>query len=336
MTELEKRGSFRGLGVSLRLLTMLITGAVVYHLVEWKHVWRGLADLTLITVVLGVGMCVVRGVLQAWRWKWLNSDVSGVSSSWNYIVYVLSANTFNLVMPGGLGGDFVRSALIYRNAGGKKWQNVLSVWADRVLGLFSIVCIGTVVGMCAVDLPNRREYLFLVGGLWVGFVLLFGLLLCSARMSWALRRLREWGKCGQSLHAISGEISFAIRYYRQSWGNVLKALAICIPIHLCSFAVLYLVTTAMGTGLGFLQVVAVASVLWVVLAIPVSISGFGVRELTLVYLLGPYGVCASRATAISFGYFAIAVVLGMVGVPFVYLVMKRGKEKGRSREDDSM
>jgi len=77
-----------------------------------------------------------------------------------------------------------------------------------------------------------------------------------------------------------------------------------------------------------------AALLWVILAIPISIAGFGVRELTLVYLMAPYRVYASIATAISLGYFAVSVTLGMVGIPFVYLVMKN-KKTGLRNKDES-
>ncbi|MBW2650907.1 MAG: flippase-like domain-containing protein, partial [Deltaproteobacteria bacterium] len=115
MTQSAQATSFKSLGVWLRLLVMLITGGVVYHLVDWKNVWQGLSDLTATTLVLGVGVCVGRSGLQGWRWKWLNSDRAGSFSIWNYVVYILSGNTFNLVMPGGLGGDFVRSVLVYKH-----------------------------------------------------------------------------------------------------------------------------------------------------------------------------------------------------------------------------
>jgi len=333
MTQSAQATSFKSLGVWLRLLVMLITGGVVYHLVDWKNVWQGLSDLTATTLVLGVGVCVGRSGLQGWRWKWLNSDRAGSFSIWNYVVYILSGNTFNLVMPGGLGGDFVRSVLVYKHAEGKKAENVLSVWTDRLLGLFSILCIGAVAGIFTTELPNRRNYLLLVGALLGGFILLFVLVVHDGWLSWLERRLKRCCKTGQVVCSFLNTIHSAVQYYRQSPSSILKALVICIPIHLCSFLVFYLVMTALGAGLNFLQGVTVASVLWVILAVPVSISGFGVRELTLVYLLAPYGVSASLATAISFGYFAVAVALGVVGIPFVYLAMKNKKTGSRSKYD---
>jgi uncharacterized protein (TIRG00374 family) len=335
MTQPKKENSSKSFSVWLRLLVMLITGGVVYHLVEWKNVWQGLSDLTATIVVLGVGVCMARSGLQGWRWKWLNSDASGSFSIWDYIVYTLSSNTFNLVMPGGLGGDFIRSVLIYKNAEGKKGENVLSVWTDRLLGLFSILCLGAIVGIFTAELPNRCNYLLLIGVLLAGFVFLFILSVNNSWLSWLVRHLKKCGKPGHVVCSVLDTMRSAVQYYRQNPSCILKALVICIPIHMCSFLVFYIIMTALGAGLNFFQVMAVASLLWVILAIPVSIAGFGVRELTLVYLLAPYGVSASLATAISLGYFAVGVALGTVGIPFVYLAIKN-KRTGLKNKYESI
>lgn len=320
-----KMASFKSVGFWLRLLAMLITGGLVYRLVDWNSVWQGLSDLTPTTVVLGVGACVVRSALQAWRWKWLNTDTTCPFTLWTYLVYILSGNTYNLVMPGGFGGDLVRSMLVYRHAKDKKGENALSVWTDRVLGLLSILCIAVLAGLFSTELPNRRSYLLLAGSLSGALIILLVLVMHGSWVSGLARRLRRCGRMGLVLCSLLDTMHSAVQHYRQSPISILKAFVICIPIHGCSFLVFYLVATAMGAGLDFLQVMVVVSVLWVILAVPVSISGLGVRELSLVYLLAPYGVSASLATAISFGYFSVAVALGVVGIPFVYLAVRGRK-----------
>jgi glycosyltransferase 2 family protein len=50
--------------------------------------------------------------------------------------------------------------------------------------------------------------------------------------------------------------------------------------------------------------------------LPLSVSGFGLREGSLIFMLGPYGVPASAAVALSLLFFSRRLALGGLGLLF--------------------
>jgi hypothetical protein len=75
----------------------------------------------------------------------------------------------------------------------------------------------------------------------------------------------------------------------------------------------YVLATAVGIQLPVAVIGWVSAVLAIIQLIPVSIAGLGVREATLVLLLGRYGIPAAQALSFSLTIFGLTAVLGAAG-----------------------
>ena len=75
----------------------------------------------------------------------------------------------------------------------------------------------------------------------------------------------------------------------------------------------YLVARAIGVTISVWYFVLFVPIVSVVLMLPVSMSGLGVREGAYVYLFGQAGVSTAQALTMSLLIYALRVVAGLVG-----------------------
>jgi uncharacterized protein (TIRG00374 family) len=110
----------------------------------------------------------------------------------------------------------------------------------------------------------------------------------------------------------------ALRFFRRNSHLLLTALLLCLPIHGLSFVTTYIIAKSLGIDVSFFDVSVVLSLVWVITAVPITISGAGVRELSVIYFLSLFGVQAEPATALSIYLYIVSLALGLIGLAFVF------------------
>jgi uncharacterized protein (TIRG00374 family) len=306
------------LGVIVRLLGFIVTIGLLDQLVDWEQVFA-----QVFIVPAGVfTICVLLALLRVWitgvRWRLMNPDRGGEISSWSYFRFMMISATCNLFLPGALGGDIARSFILYNSDSPSRFTHILSIAADRYVGLLSILILGLVAILALPAISGRAEYLTvtlffittIIGGTWA--------LISELLPRLARRLLPDSSRARRLVLDLHDRMTRALEFYRDEKGHVAGAFALCLPIHLISFGILYVFAFYDGIEISFLTLASVSSLVWVISAIPISISGLGLRELSFVYLLSLQGVTAEAATALSLQFFAISVVIGVLGAPLLW------------------
>lgn len=220
--------------------------------------------------------------MSAVRWNiLLRSQKVVVPFLWAHNMTYLSA-CFNLFIPGAVGGDAFRMAYVARRVPERKAAVILTVVADRFVGLYgllSLCLVGMLVSFSAVmAVVPLKLMLFSVVAIVVGgpiSLLLFFLLL--PRLPW----LRSYvdappqGKIGHIVHAVVD----AMRHFMQAKGLLVLAIVVCVVAQAIEvFAVIWI---AMGLDMmtlspeGFYVATPLA---WLANVIPISPGGLGVGE----------------------------------------------------------
>jgi hypothetical protein len=97
-------------------------------------------------------------------------------------------------------------------------------------------------------------------------------------------------------------------------GETVRIVAITLAAQLLGLAAVVAAGAAIGLDVAPVTLGWMRTAVLVAVMLPVSVSGFGVREGALVALLGQYGVSGEQAVAFSFLIFAvITLVNGAVG-----------------------
>jgi hypothetical protein len=196
---------------------------------------------------------------------------------------------FAQVLPS-VASDGVRAWLLARLGG--DWRNaVISVVLDRAIGAGLLLALGFAILLLPSGLTALGGYrdvvLVAYGGLLLAGALV---LLLAPRIAPLLARWRysRW----------FGRLALdARRVVLGPRGPVIVALG-CL-IHVLTIAVVWSVARAQGLALPVSDAAVLFTVMVGVGLLPISISGWGLRELAVISLLGEHGIAPERALLLS-------------------------------------
>ena len=214
---------------------------------------------------------------------------------------------YNQFLPGGTGGDIIKSYYLLKETPNEKAGALLAVVFDRFIGLVALVAItATLIGLRYDFLSQKPETRNL---LWL---LLF---LLSVSVAFLLATFVITGfKLVHSLPArFPGrdrliEISAAYHLYAHHWRATLVAFGASLIAHLATFATFLCAAYALGAPVPLVNFFAVMPVERTISALPISFAGIGLREKVLQIMLN--GLCGvPEAKAILIGSLSFLIIL---------------------------
>lgn len=282
---------------------------------------------------LGVGVAVFFGctILATARWKVLLA-VQDIEMSWlrTWQLFMIGM-FFNLFMLGSTGGDVVKMFLTMRETTKNKAAALLSVFMDRVIGMLALIFLSAALLVFRYDQLSHAEgsAALLRVLLWLlaaSMVIIVGMFVVSG-LGW-VHYLPAW----TPLRGRIVEISAACHLYAKAWRLTIWAFLVSFPLFAMFFTTFYCAARAFTDQLGLLDMFSVMPIVAVITAIPISISGIGLRESLFVQLLAPFGVTAAVATLISVTGFFINTVGSLAG-GLVFLFYRSSSHESVSLRD---
>jgi uncharacterized membrane protein YbhN (UPF0104 family) len=211
---------------------------------------------------------------------------------------------FNQVLPTGIGGDAVR-AWRCRKLGIGLGAAVRSILLDRACGYFVLIFLYASVLPSLINFyPQTHQRVAIVGVFSAGMVGLLALVTLDY-LPRAIRRVRAIGP----LIELSRE-SRRLLVNPKLGSAVLGLSVITIALTVIAFP---LAADAVGSHLPLEDWIIIVPPVTLLQLLPVSLAGWGVRELALVVALGPFGVPAESALATSLLMGFCAILVGLPG-----------------------
>jgi len=280
---------------------------------EWRpgmpRVFLDLEPLGLLGAFAGLLLGLAFGVTRWWRILHL----AGCRSSWWNTLRLSSLGLFfNLVLPGITGGDLPKALLVVRENPDRRADALATVVIDRLVGLWSLVCIASVViwwtggDFGPLRLPVAGAFALLSLGLV--FVIAPG-----PRRALKIDRLLERLPQAERL----GKLERAVLLYRGRPGELGLSVLFSFGNHLSVIAATYAIGVAFGTQLGVGEFVGIVSVANLVSSLPLSPGGWGVGEAAFGTLFAMMGSVAALGVAVSVTYRLCTVALGLAGGLFL-------------------
>jgi hypothetical protein len=309
----------KAVGLWLRLIGLATSLLILWYLGDWATFATIVRRVGPLVVAVAIALAMISTWMTSLRWRLLDPDLARQMRHWDYFRYVMIGATANMFMPGALGGDAVRIALVAKDLQSHRGVAVAAILADRWIGLFSIIMLGAIACLFATELAHRRELLLVVLALNLMFVI--GWFLASNRSlsGWLLQLVDRDGLVWRGLGAVFKAWRQSIEFYSSNRKRVLGGLLLCLPIHLCWFLIVFLLAREIGIDLSFLSLTMTTALSWVIVAAPISFGGVGIREISFVYLLSLQGVDAERAVVLGACQSAIFLVRAVLGLPLFWL-----------------
>jgi uncharacterized membrane protein YbhN (UPF0104 family) len=235
--------------------------------------------IALATLILAVNVLVVTP-----RWS-LILDVLGYRTSWKALFEsVLLGFFLNQVLPTSVGGDVLRAWRAKQL--GASWQtSIHSVLFDRATGVL-ISLLGALLLLPLAGYHQGGQIIEWTVGAVAGCAV-FGLAALWAFGHWSTA---AHSLC-ESMWAFAGRPCASVAIF------ALAALNQMLPV-----AAIWVLASGLNIPLAALDIALITFISTLAATIPISFAGWGIREGTLVYLLGLYGVSSDAAFAVSVLY----------------------------------
>ncbi len=308
MTTLAKSQNKNLLFVARCALTLLLF-VVLWQAAGGAEIATKLSQTSPFWLGATVALLLMQTVLSAQRWRVTAAQLGQrFSSAYALREYFLS-QLFNQALPGGVVGDAAR-VIRARNQGGLMIAGQ-AVFFERLAGqiamflTLSIAFLSTLWAAGGVEWPTtfKSSLLVVVG---TCLLLLVGLLALSTLRIDQIEKAWQWLS--------------PLRKALLSRAVLPKQLLLGVAILLCNLLAFGFAARAVGIELSFVELTAFVPFILFAMLIPLTVSGWGVREgaAALILPISGFSVSASVAASIVFG---LALLIAVT--PGVFLLMKR-------------
>jgi glycosyltransferase 2 family protein len=298
--------------------TLLVTSLAVAYILSKVDIGKTKDIITSASVpwlLLSAGLTLVTVPPMGWRWQRLLA-VRGVHESlaWLTRAYFVSY-AVGQVLPTSVGGDASRIFETSRRHPGQITPITGSVLLERALGgavtlLLAGIGLLLAIGRYPIGAYLWIELLFVLATIATAFVF----------FSRAVRRrLVFLGPVARRLRVerAARAVYDGLHGYRDHPGALLVVAVVTAAAQLTRVVAIYASGRAVGIDLSLLPYVVLGPLLFLVMLVPFTVNGIGVREAFFVSFLGKLSIDHDHAFACGFLFFVMTVLLALPGVAIV-------------------
>jgi glycosyltransferase 2 family protein len=297
----------------MRRTLLLVTKAAIsilllYLSVRWVNVTalsERLSRLKPEWILLATLLVTTQVALLAIRWREIAVSCGAHLALISALQFSFVGMFFNQVLPSTVGGDGARIWLLARQGAG--WARATySVLIDRIAGVFVLALIVVACLPWTFEIihdPVARGVLVLIGFGSIAATFIFALI-----GTWFRKWFDRW-KLTRHLSAAS-RAAVAVCGSSRSIGIVLLC---SVTIHLFTVIAAWCCIKAIAAPVSFAQVLFLMPPVLLIVTIPVSIAGWGVRESSMIVAFAYAGLAQSNGLTLSILFGAVTFVVGIVG-----------------------
>jgi glycosyltransferase 2 family protein len=293
-------------------LQLLVSGGVIAYLL-WQidvgrtvDLIRSSNGLDLLAAFL-IFVATTWGM--AWRWQTLLAS-KGIQEPLGWLTKLYFVGyAASQVLPTSIGGDAVRIAAHARRRPDAKGEAAAAVLMERVLGsagTILMVAVGLVVAI------GRYSHIAVL--VWIEVAFAVGL--AALMLLLFSRRANAWLQARSGTRRVARafqSVWLALHGYREKPAVLGAVLAVTFVIQAARIMSLWFTGEAVGLDLSPLVYVIMGPLLFLVMMVPFTINGLGVREAFFIAFLGRFGVSADAAFATGFLFYAVTIAASIPG-----------------------
>ncbi|OGD86148.1 hypothetical protein A2164_01560 [Candidatus Curtissbacteria bacterium RBG_13_35_7] len=295
------------------LLKLLISFLIILNLLK-------ILDLnSLITVLKNISLPIyffamvniffATFVVNTFKWKYILKKFS-ISEKFSRLFRLnLFSNLFTVFSLGQLTGEIAKSYRFTRN---KKDKSIylITIFLDRLSGLLILGLFVTIYFFSPLRNQEISKLVFLLFSISI-----FTIFLLLKKETW----ITLLGKLRFALGSRAKRFTFLpklqksferISDFEFLWLNI---ILISFIFHLIATFSIWLIGMALGVNLDFFQLIWIYAFVSILLLVPITIGGLGLRESGFIFFLGLLGIKAEVAVSLSILLFASQFFFAIIG-----------------------
>jgi uncharacterized membrane protein YbhN (UPF0104 family) len=300
----------------LRLAITAVILAILAMGIDMAASARAIAQIDLSYLAAVLGLVAIDRMVMVLRWiLLLQARGIAITNSQAARLFLISSFVGSF-LPAGIGADAARAYGLSRDAATGS-DAVASVAVDRLLGILSLVVLA-VVGVLA-WMPEGRSDWRIAGGILAVAAACGGAFWANELLRWVIPAHYREGFLARRLLKLAD----AVGRYRGHRGVLLHVMAWSMVVQLLRVTQAYLLGLGLGMAVPYAYFLLFMPLGLLMLLLPISVSGFGVPQGVIVWLLRPMGVPDSQSFALS----TLIVVTGLAGnLPGLWLWLRQRRE----------
>ena len=295
-----------------RIIVTILLLSIVLWRAQPLQIWETLSTINLWLYMGALLITLLDQSLSTLRWKLLIEQIVGKIKTLTLIpIYILST-TLNFTLPSTITGDsfkIIRVKQTFRES--SLISITVATLLERVLGLSTMLFLLTIFAPLA-SVNLYFKILVAVGSACLFIVLIGGIVYAHAM--YKLIQLLAPKIARQKLVV---QTFATLEEYRTSRWRLVYGWVLSLITQILTTTNELLLFYIVGVSLPLEMLFFVIPLTRIVAALPISIGGIGVQEVTLVGLLLATGIGATQITAYTLTQYSIFLVLGVVsGITF--------------------
>ena len=261
--------------------------------------------LCLLVLVLNVPQFFIKSL----RWNQLLKQQKIIYPAFDTFQIYISSIFIGFITPGRL-GEFIKAVYLKSNKGVSLSKGMSSVLIDRLFDLYLLIILG-LIGIWKFDILGKlsnTSLLLLI--IFISFPLLIlnrqltGKLISLIYKSFIKKKAQLRDKIEERFEDFYNGINQLITF-KLIYSAFLTCLSYSVFFIQC-----YLIAIAMGISINFITITLFMAISNLISFIPISISGLGTRDATLIYLFSLINLNAELAVSYAFLVFITFFVCG--------------------------
>lgn len=308
------------LGVVKVTVTLLLF-VYVSRLIDYQSLGLVLLNANLYFIGLALVASFLAVMVSAIRWSVILRSIGWQIGKYKIVHYTLAGNFFNQILPSSVGGDAFRIAALLPDglALGEATQSVV---AERIAGSIVLVCWSAIAVLFLVNDLDLSWRMVLAGEI----ALVICMFAAAVTIHW-IGALKNQEK--------SRALNFLVRFssllvdLARNRSTLFPLLVFSIIGQTLGAATIYFLSMSFAESLTFGQAMIIMPPVYLLLTLPISIGGWGLREALLVVGLGLYGVPATSAVLIGLADGLIKLFVGLPSLSYLGLSKDISLSKNR-------
>ena len=300
----------------LRLAITAVILAILAMGIDMRRSAQAIATIDLRYLAVVLGLVAIDRAVMILRWiLLLRAREVRIGTAEAARLFLVSSFVGSF-LPAGIGADAARAYGLSRDSATGS-DAVASVAVDRLLGILSLVVMA-IVGVLA-WMPEGRSDWRIAGAIVAVAVACGAAFWANELLRFVIPAHHHGGFVARRLLKLAD----AVGRYRGHRGVLLHVMAWSIVVQILRITQAYLLGAGLGMNVPYGYFLLFMPLGLLMLLLPISISGFGVPQGVIVWLLRPMGVADDQSFALS----TLIILTGLAGnLPGLWLWLRQRRE----------
>lgn len=318
----------------LKLILLLIVLVWIIKSVNLKESYEVLTKTNLLYFLIAFLFNNVSNIILTIKWHRLASPLKIKSSFFELLKLNYVSMFYSIFVPGQASGEIIKGLKLIKVEGShqKIW---IPIFIDKVTNLLVMLLIGFVAILLDKNFNQNTKLIFSIS-LITSFVFLLTIALFSEHTQNFVENIKKFIINILKLIKLDTKVieGFSINYFEEykkhnllMFETLIWSTLIKLP-HVIAY---FFIALSLNLNINFIQSAWLYSLVTIISLLPISFSGLGIREGTVILLLTQLNINSPSALSFSVLIFINGVLLGLIGgiLEILSTIKKQKNERKR-------